>query len=75
MTGDEAEEHSTAAGLVLNVWGTVTIDDVAQRVKLERSGDSFLMITEENGRVFDTWLETVDDARAEIARLRPRWER
>ena len=61
----------------LEVWGTVAATPEAGKVakiKVVRSpGGGFLILTQEGGRVYDTWVESSEDVESDLGALQIEW--
>ena len=63
-----------AAGAPLGVWGEVEGDARVSAVRIERAeGGSFLVLTREGERVFDTWIDGEAELATWLAGLSVRW--
>lgn len=63
----------------LHRWGTVARpppdEPGVDRVRVEASGDAFLVLVRDSGTVFDTWLKTADEVEDHLRSMDVSWEK
>lgn len=59
--------------ILLGVWAESSRGDVEAAKVVEAPSGGYLLLTREGGQELDVWLETIEDAEAEVRRLGLRW--
>lgn len=62
----------------MDVWVSVPPSPAAgsvDQLKIERLGSAYLVLTRENGHVFDTFFETTEHVEAYLQKLNLEWPR